>query len=127
MTFSPSLLATQAVMRFLPAAPTPTPTPNSGGSAGGGSSNPFAGMTPNFDFGADFNQTWTRGFVAFWGILIIGAGAFLAFSLFKLSSATSSGHPNEVQQAKKQVVQAALGLSGLVAFTSIIGIFFFLF
>lgn len=130
MTFSPSLLATQAVMRFLPAAPTPTPTPTqpaSGGGNAGGANNPFTGMVPDFNFGADFNQTWQRGFVAFWALLVIGGAAFLLYAFFKLTSATGSGNPHEAQQSKQKLIQASLGMSGLVAFVSVIGVFFFIF
>lgn len=128
MTFSPSLLATQALVRFLPAAPTPTPTPTQPAAGGGGGdvSNPFIGMTPNFDFGADFNATWQRIFVAFWAALIIGAAAFLAFAFFRLTSATGSGNPHEAQQSKQKLVLASAGMTGLVALVSVLGIFFFL-
>ncbi|MDO5633464.1 MAG: hypothetical protein Q4G34_01130 [Micrococcus sp.] len=102
-----------------PAAP---PAPDGGGDV----ENPFSGITPSFSFGDDFDTMWTTLFAAFWGLLIVITGAFLLYHIAGLASGTESNNPHEVQQTKKRVIIAAAALVAQIAFTTIVGVFFFL-
>lgn len=100
------------------------PSPNGGG---GGMSNPFSDIVPDFSvLGADFNSKWKKIFAAFWfGCLIIG-GAYVLRGFVVMNQHKGSNHPHELAQARSDLNKAALAFAGMVAFNTIIGALIFL-
>lgn len=84
--------------------------------------NPLDGILPDFSiFGAEFTELWQKIVAGLWGIGIVLAIVFLIIGIVKMSSASSSGNPNDYKTARNQAMWAGISLGVLAALAVIVG------
>lgn len=84
--------------------------------------NPLDGILPDFTiFGTEFTELWQKLLGGLWGLAIVLAVVFLIIGIVKMSSASSSGNPNEYKSARTQAMWAGISLGVLAALAVIVG------
>lgn len=89
--------------------------------------NPLDGIIPDFSvFGAQFTAIWQKIAAGLWGLAILIAVGYLAHGILGIAQ-SRGGHPGTLRESRKEAVNAAIALGGLIALAVIVGVFLTIF
>lgn len=88
------------------------------------STNPFDGVTPNFDvFGIEFNNAWRKALGAFWAFAFVVAGFASVAAVFKFLMARKNGYAQQMGDSRTELIWSVSGFGVLTALPLLAGAF----
>lgn len=101
-------------MSVLPIPTSPVPT-RVVAACSGNNTNPFCGVTPNFDWlGDGFNAVWVPALGGALGIALIILAFFFIKALLGLRKALDAKKPNEAEHARNVAFGTGLAIAGVI-------------
>jgi hypothetical protein len=83
--------------------------------------NPLDNVTPDFNvFGTEFTALWQKVAGGLWAIGILIAIVYLGHGILGIAQ-NRGGHPGQLRESKKEAVNAAIALGGLISLAVIVG------